>query len=58
MREDAAQPTCALGFWKPMHEGCPMCGPHGPCIDPDYERLIQWQRLPWWRRIFTRRPMA
>ncbi len=41
-----------------MHEGCPVCGPHGPCIDPEYEHLIQWQSQPWWRRIFTRRPVV
>ena len=50
--------TCETGFWKPMHEGCPKCGPHGPCIDPAYERLIQWQALPWWRRLFVRRPQS
>lgn len=38
-------PTCELGFWKPMHEGCPVCGPDGPCRDPEYELLIQSTRL-------------
>lgn len=36
------QPTCATGFWEPLHAGCPVCGPtNGPCIDPEYEALIQ-----------------
>src|SRR5574341_2675973 len=36
-------PTCQTG-WKPMHEGCPVCGPSGPCLDPEYEAIIQAQR--------------
>lgn len=50
--------TCEVGHWRPMHEGCPECGPSGPCKDPTYEQLIQWCALPWWRRLFTRRPQA
>jgi hypothetical protein len=34
-------PTCEIGFWEPLHSGCPVCGPNGPCRDPDYEALIQ-----------------
>lgn len=34
-------PTCATGFWEPLHEGCPVCGPNGPCVDPEYEAMIQ-----------------
>lgn len=34
-------PTCEIGFWEPSHSGCPVCGPSGPCRDPDYEALIQ-----------------
>lgn len=41
MSEFRNQPTCALGFWEPLHEGCPVCGPNGPCLDPDYEAVIQ-----------------
>lgn len=39
---DAA--TCEIGFWKPAHGGCPVCGPNGPCRDAEYERLIQQVR--------------
>ena len=34
-------PTCELGFWAPLHSGCPVCGPDGPCRDPEYEAQIQ-----------------
>lgn len=38
---DRDQPTCAIGFWEPLHAGCPVCGPDGPCTDPEYEAVIQ-----------------
>jgi hypothetical protein len=34
-------PTCEYGFWEPLHDGCPACGPDGPCRDPEYEAIIQ-----------------
>ena len=34
-------PTCQIGHWEPLHSGCPMCGPDGPCLDPEYEAIIQ-----------------
>lgn len=50
--------TCDIGHWKPMYEGCPECGPSGPCKDPTYDRLIQWHALPWWKRLFAKKPTA
>lgn len=34
-------PTCEIGHWEPLHAGCPVCEPNGPCRDPFYEALIQ-----------------
>ena len=41
MNRYADTPTCETGFWEPLHEGCPVCGPDGPCRDPAYEAAIQ-----------------
>lgn len=41
MSEFSDAPTCETGFWEPLHSGCPVCGPNGPCRDPEYEALIQ-----------------
>lgn len=50
--ERLTTPTCEYGFWKPMHEGCPKCGPNGPCTDPEYEALIQKEARSIWRKLW------